>query len=100
MFLFASLLKKVEPHISLNLTKRVWKIYLEKMASIFGKKGTHYYLNNNFFSFYFESVMLSTYVHILKSTHILQSTNHGPLSRRYLGGDGGATMYIKSIIKS
>ena len=33
--------------------------------------------------------MLSTYVHILKSTHILQSNNHGPLSRLYLGGGGG-----------
>ena len=45
------------------------------MASVFGKKGTHYYI---------ESVMLSTYVHILKSTYILQSTNHEPLSKLYL----------------
>ena len=52
-----------------------------------------------FFFFFFESVMLSTYVHILKSTHILQSTNHESLSELYLGKHG-ARMYIKSIIKS
>ena len=51
------------------------------------------------FFFFFESVMLSTYVHILKSTHILQSTNHESLSELYLGKHG-ARMYIKSIIKS
>ena len=33
--------------------------------------------------------MLSTYVHILKSTYILQSTNHEPLSRLYLGDTEG-----------
>ena len=54
------------------------------MASVFGKKSTHYYIDNHFFLF-FESVMVSTYVHILKSTYILQRTNHEPLSKLYLG---------------
>ena len=39
--------------------------------------------------FFFESVMLSTYVHILKSTYILQSTNHGHLSGPCLGETEG-----------
>ena len=54
------------------------------MASVFGNKGTHNYINNHFFLFFFESVMLNTYVHILKSTYILQRTNHEPLSELYL----------------
>ena len=60
------------------------------MTSVFGKKSTHNYIDNHFFSFFFfESVMLSTYVLILKSTYILQSTNHEPLSELYLGETEG-----------
>ena len=44
--------------------------------------------------------MLSTCVHILKSTYILQSTNHEPLSELYLEETEGARVYRKSIIKS
>ena len=60
------------------------------MASVFGKNSTHNYIDNDFFLFFFfETVMLSTYVHILKSTYILQSTNHEPLSGLYLGETEG-----------
>ena len=54
--------------------KRIW----EKKALIF-----------TLAIIFFESVMLSTYVHILKSTYILQSTNHGHLSGPYLGETKG-----------
>ena len=54
------------------------------MTSVFGKKSTH-----NYIDIFFESVMLSTYVLILKSTYILQSTNHEPLSELYLGETEG-----------
>ena len=53
------------------------------------EKTTHYYVDNHFFLFFFESVTLSTYVHILESTYILQSTNHEPLSGLYLGDTEG-----------
>ena len=59
------------------------------MTSVFGKKSTHNYIDIHFFFFFFESVMLSTYVLILKSTYILQSTNHEPLSELYLGETEG-----------
>ena len=59
------------------------------MVSVFGKKSTHNYIDNHFFLFFFESVMLSTYVHILKSIYILESTNHEPLSELYLGKTEG-----------
>ena len=60
------------------------------MTSVFGKKSTHNYIDNHFFFFFFfESVMLSTYVHTLKTTYILQSTNHDPLSELYLGETEG-----------
>ena len=58
------------------------------MASILGKKPLIITLTITFFSF-FESVTLSTYVHILESTYILQSTNHEPLSGLYLGDTEG-----------
>ena len=57
--------------------KRIWE------------KSTHYYIDNHFFSFFFESVMLSTCVHVLERTYILQSTNHEPLTWRYLGETEG-----------
>ena len=44
--------------------------------------------------------MLSTQEHILKSTYILQSSHHEPFKWTLFRGDGGARMYIKSIIKS
>ena len=69
------------------------------MASVFEKKSTHYYIDNHFFFFFFESVMLSTQEHILKSTYILQSSHHEPFKWTLFKGDGGARMYIKSIIK-
>ena len=59
------------------------------MASVFGKKSTHYYIDSHFFFLFFELVILSTYVHILKSTYILQSTHYEPLSGLYLGETEG-----------
>ena len=53
MFLLALFLKKVKPYISLNLSKRVLKIGLEKTAVVFGKKSAHYINNLLFFSFFF-----------------------------------------------
>ena len=82
MFLFASFVKTVEPHIYEGLKNML----RENGKRIWEKK--HSLLHWHFFSF-FESVMLSTYVHILKSTYILQSTNHEPLSRLYLGETEG-----------
>ena len=57
--------------------KRIWE------------KSTHYYIDNHFFFLLFKSVMLSTYVHVLKSRYILQNTNHEPLSGLYLGETEG-----------
>ena len=115
MFLFALFLKKVKPHASLNLSKRVLKIRSEKTAVVFGRKVLIILIIFSFFSFFFfffsESVMLSTSVHNLQSTHILQSTNHifnayrfmffkRPFKWALFRGDGGAGMYIKSNLKS
>ena len=107
-FLFALFLKNVEPHISLNYVREFEKYARRKWRSYLGKKSTHYI--NLFFSFFFESVMLSTSVHISQSIHILQSTNHIFNAHRFMffkqpfkwalfRGDEGAKMYIKSNIK-
>ena len=58
------------------------------MASVFGKKALIITLTIIFFLL-FKSVMLSTYVHVLKSRYILQNTNHEPLSGLYLGETEG-----------
>ena len=78
------------------------------MTSIFGKQRNHCYINNLFF---FESVMLNTYVHILKSTYLTKYKSHILSTQVYIffkrhlkwalfRGDGGARMYIESNIKS
>ena len=61
--------------------KRIW----EKKALIITLTFIFFF----FLFFFFGSVMLSTYVLILKSTYILQSTNHEPLSELYLGETEG-----------
>ena len=38
------------------------------------EESTHYYIDNHFFLIFFELVILSTYVHILKSFFLLLST--------------------------
>ena len=57
--------------------KRIW----EKKHSLL-----HW---QSFFFFFFELVILSTYVHISKSTYILQSTLYETLSGLYLGETEG-----------
>ena len=57
------------------------------MASVFGKKALIITLTIIFF--FFEPVMLSTCVHVLERTYILQSTNHEPLTWLYLGETEG-----------
>ena len=57
--------------------KRIWE-----------KKHSQLHLQS-FFTFLFGSVMLNTYVNILKSTYILQSANHEPLRELYLGETEG-----------
>ena len=69
------------------------------MASVFGNKGTHNYINNHFFLFFF---WIGDVKHICThfKKHVYFTKNKSRTFKWTLFvGDGGARMYINSIIK-
>ena len=67
---------------------------LREMSSVFGKKSTHYYIDNHFFSFFWVGDVKQIYIYFRKHIYFTKYKSR-TFKCALFRGDRGARMYIK-----